>query len=125
MEIIFSKNAPDPIGPYSQAVLVNGLLYISGQIAINPKTQELMTENIESETTQVMENIGSILKEASTDFSRVIKSSIFIKNMSDFTKINQIYGKYFNKYSPARETIEVSKLPKNCNIEISCIASVH
>ena len=125
MEIIFSKNAPDPIGPYSQAVLVNGLLYISGQIAINPKTQELMTESIESETTQVMENIGSILKEASTDFSRVIKSSIFIKNMSDFTKINQIYGKYFNKNFPARETIEVSKLPKNCNIEISCIASVH
>tara|TARA_B100000941_G_C28435022_1_gene516430 strand:- start:484 stop:861 length:378 start_codon:yes stop_codon:yes gene_type:complete len=125
MEIIFSKNAPDPIGPYSQAVLVNGLLYISGQIAINPKTQELMTENIESETTQVMENIGSMLKEASTDFSRVIKSSIFIKNMSDFTKINQIYGKYFNKNFPARETIEVSKLPKNCNIEISCIASVH
>ena len=125
MEIIFSKNAPDPIGPYSQAVLVNGLLYISGQIAINPKTQELMTECIESETTQVMENIGSMLKEASTDFSRVIKSSIFIKNMSDFTKINQIYGKYFNKNFPARETIEVSKLPKNCNIEISCIASVH
>ena len=73
MEIIFSKNAPDPIGPYSQAVLVNGLLYISGQIAINPKTQELMTGSIESETTQVMENIRSILKEASTDFSRVIK----------------------------------------------------
>ena len=125
MEIIYSKNAPEPIGPYSQAVLVNGLLYISGQIAINPKTQELIKGSIESETTQVMENIGSILKEASTDFSRVIKSSIFIKNMSDFTKINQIYGKYFNKNFPARETIEVSELPKNCNIEISCIASVH
>ena len=125
MEIIFSKNAPDPIGPYSQAVLVNGLLYISGQIAINPKTQELMTGSIESETTQVMENIGSILKVASTDFSKVIKSSIFIKNMNDFTKINQVYGKYFDKNSPARETIEVSKLPKNSNIEISCIASVH
>ena len=125
MEIIYSKNAPEPIGPYSQAVLVNGLLYISGQIAINPKTQELIQGSIESETTQVMENIGSILKEASTDFSKVIKSSIFIKNMNDFTKVNQVYGKYFNENSPARETIEVSKLPKNSNIEISCIASVH
>jgi len=125
MEIIYSKNAPEPIGPYSQAVLVNGLLYISGQIAINPKTQELIKGSIESETTQVMENIGSILKEASTDFSKVIKSSIFIKNMNDFTKVNQVYGKYFNENSPARETIEVSKLPKNSNIEISCIASVH
>lgn len=125
MEIIYSKNAPDPIGPYSQAVLVNGLLYISGQIAIIPETEELMTGSIESETTQVMENIGSILKEASTDFSKIIKTSIFIKNMNDFTKINQIYDKYFIKNFPARETIEVSKLPKNCNIEISCIASVH
>lgn len=125
MEIIYSKNAPDPIGPYSQAVLVNGLLYISGQIAIIPETEELMTGSIELETTQVMENIGSILKEASTDFSKIIKTSIFIKNMNDFTKINQIYDKYFIKNFPARETIEVSKLPKNCNIEISCIASVH
>jgi 2-iminobutanoate/2-iminopropanoate deaminase len=125
MKIIYSKNAPDPIGPYSQAVLVNGLLYISGQIAIIPETEELMTGSIESETTQVMENIGSILKEASTDFSKIIKTSIFIKNMNDFTKINQIYDKYFIKNFPARETIEVSKLPKNCNIEISCIASVH
>ena len=124
MKIIYSQYAPDPIGPYSQAVLVNGVLYISGQIAINAKTQELITGSIESETTQVMENIGSILKEASTDFSKVIKCSIFIKNMNDFTKVNQIYSKYFNKNSPARETIEVSKLPKNGNIEISCIASV-
>jgi len=124
MRIIYSQYAPDPIGPYSQAVLVNGLLYISGQIAINTKTQELITGSIESETTQVMENIGSILKEASTDFSKVIKCSIFIKNMNDFTKINEIYSKYFNINFPARETIEVSKLPKNGNIEISCIASV-
>ncbi len=124
MRIIYSQYAPDPIGPYSQAVSVNGLLYISGQIAINTKTQELITGSIESETTQVMENIGSILKEASTDFSKVIKCSIFIKNMNDFTKINQIYSKYFNINFPARETIEVSKLPKNGNIEISCIASV-
>ena len=125
MEIIYSKNAPDPIGPYSQAVLVNGLLYISGQIAIIPETEELMTGSIELETTQVMENIGSILKKASTDFSKIIKTSIFIKNINDFTKINQIYDKYFIKNFPARETVEVSKLPKNCNIEISCIASVH
>ena len=96
MRIIYSQYAPDPIGPYSQAVSVNGLLYISGQIAINTKTQELITSSIESETTQVMENIGSILKEASTDFSKVIKCSIFIKNMNDFTKINEIYSKYFN-----------------------------
>ena len=124
MRIIYSQYAPDPIGPYSQAVSVNGLLYISGQIAINTKTQELITGSIESETTQVMENIGSILKEASTDFSKVIKCSIFIKNMNDFTKINEIYSKYFNINFPARETIEVSKLPKNGNIEISCVASV-
>ena len=125
MKIIYSENAPDPIGPYSQAALVNGLLYVSGQVAIDSKTQDLIIGSIEAETTQVMENLGAILKEASTDFSKVIKCSIFIRDMDDFVKINEIYGKYFSKNPPARETIEVSKLPKNGNIEISCIASVH
>ena len=91
MKIIYSEKAPDPIGPYSQAVLVNGLLYVSGQVAIDSKNQDLITGSIEAETTQVMENLGAILKEASTDFSKVIKCSIFIKDMDDFAKINEIY----------------------------------
>jgi len=122
-KIIETKNAPAPIGPYSQAVLINNTLYSSGQIAINPETGDLVTKNIEEETSQVMQNIKAILTAAEMDFDQVIKTTIFISNMDDFSKINEIYGSYFDeKNAPARETVQVAKLPKNVNVEISIIA---
>lgn len=123
MEIINSKNAPQPIGPYSQAILSNGTLYVSGQIALDPFTEDLVVNNIEDETEQVMKNINAILNEAGLGFSNVVKCSIFLSNMSSFTKVNEVYGSYFDaSIAPARETVEVSCLPKNVNVEISCIA---
>ncbi len=122
-KIINTSNAPQPIGPYSQAVLVNETLYISGQIAINPETNNIINSDIESETHQVMQNLKAILEEASSDFSKVIKSSIFVKDMGQFADINSVYGSYFDENTaPARETVEVSRLPKDVNIEISMIA---
>lgn len=121
-KIINTSDAPAPIGPYSQAVLSNGTLYVSGQIAINPETGNLIEDNIEEETLQVMKNLKAILVAAEMDFSNVVKCSIFIKNMGDFGRINEVYGQYFPENPPARETVEVSVLPKNVNVEISCIA---
>lgn len=122
-KIINTCNAPAPIGPYNQAVLVNNTLYTSGQIAINPVTGNLVIDNIKNETTQVMENLKAILEAADLDFSNVIKSSIFISNMDNFSSINEVYGNYFNDtYAPARETVQVARLPKDVNVEISVIA---
>lgn len=121
-KIINSVNAPKPLGPYSQAVLHGNTLYMSGQIAIDPATDKIVTGTIEEETTQVMKNLAAVLKEAGMDFSHVVKCTIFIKNMGDFVKINEVYGKYFLENPPARETVEVACLPKNVNVEISCIA---
>jgi 2-iminobutanoate/2-iminopropanoate deaminase len=121
--IIFTEKAPAPIGPYNQAVLKGNTLYTSGQIAIDPNTGELVTNSIEAETTQVMENMKAVLSAAGMTFDHVVKATIFIMNMNDFTKINAVYGAYFNeKTAPARETVQVSCLPKNVNIEISMIA---
>jgi 2-iminobutanoate/2-iminopropanoate deaminase len=121
--IIFTENAPAPIGPYNQAILVNDTLYTSGQIAINPSTNELVIENIEAETEQVMENLKAVLLAASMTFEEVIKATIFISDMNNFARINSVYAKYFNeKTAPARETVQVACLPKNVNIEISIIA---
>lgn len=119
----FTKNAPNPIGPYSQAILINNFLYISGQIAINPQTNQLINSNIEDETNQIMQNIDCILKNIQMTYNNIIKTSIFIKNILEVDKMNNIYSQYFidGKY-PVRETIEVSNLPKNANIEISVIA---
>ncbi|MEM7550707.1 MAG: RidA family protein [Bacteroidota bacterium] len=122
-KVIYTSEAPEPIGPYNQAILHKDVLYVSGQIAIDPKTGDLVQNDIRSETHQVMTNISKILSEAGMEFSDVLKCSIFIKNMNDFGEINQIYEKYFSNEPPARETVEVSKLPKNVNVEISCIAS--
>lgn len=120
---IESKQAPAPIGPYSQAVLAGNTLYVSGQIAIDPQTGELRTSSLEEEATQVMENLKAILAAADMDFSHVVKCTIFLSSMQDFQRINQIYGSYFEgMIPPARETVEVSCLPKNVNVEISCIA---
>lgn len=120
--IVNSKKAPAPIGPYSQAVMSHDTLYVSGQIAIDQETGNLITSNIEVETEQVMKNIGHILSEAGLDYSNVVKCSIFVADMNNFQLINAVYGKYFLQNPPARETVEVSRLPKDVNVEISCIA---
>jgi 2-iminobutanoate/2-iminopropanoate deaminase len=122
-KIIFTDNAPAPIGPYNQAVLVGNTLYTSGQIALNPQTMELVLDDIETETKQVMENMKAVLAAAEMTFENVVKTSIFIMNMEDFSRINAVYGAYFNEATaPARETVQVACLPKNVNIEISMIA---
>ena len=122
-KIIFTENAPAPIGPYNQAVLKGNTLYTSGQIAIHPKTGEMVTANIEEETQQVMQNMKAVLEAAGMTFENVVKTTIFIMNMTDFGRINTVYGSYFNeKTAPARETVQVACLPKNVNVEISMIA---
>ena len=121
-EIITTKNAPQAIGPYSQAVLANGILFSSGQIAINPQTNQLVLDNIESETNQVMKNLKAVLKAANMDFSDVVKCTIFLKDMNQYSSINEVYQKYFKQNPPAREAVQVSELPKSVNIEISAIA---
>ena len=122
-KIIFTENAPAPIGPYNQAVLKGNTLYTSGQIAIHPKTGEMVTANIEEETQQIMQNMKAVLETAGMTFENVVKTTIFIMNMNDFVSINTIYGSYFNeKTAPARETVQVACLPKNVNVEISMIA---
>jgi 2-iminobutanoate/2-iminopropanoate deaminase len=120
--IINSKNAPAPIGPYSQAVSSNGTLYVSGQIAIDPSSGNLVLEDIVKETHQVMRNMEAILKEAGMGFPNVVKCTIFVKDLNNFVTINKVYGEYFTSDAPARETVEVSRLPKDVNVEISCIA---
>ncbi|MFD1095956.1 RidA family protein [Salegentibacter chungangensis] len=122
-KIITTKNAPAPIGPYNQAILTGNTLYISGQIAINPETGELETNELAQETKRVMENLKAILNEAEMDFENVIKTSIFISDMNNFAKINEVYSSYFDAdTAPARETVEVANLPKFVNVEISAIA---
>lgn len=122
-KIITTNQAAAPIGPYNQGVLINGFLYTSGQIAINPETGKTEFDSIEEETTRVMKSLKAILNEAKMNFSHVIKASIFISNMDDFTKINKVYGSFFDeKTAPARETVQVARLPKDANVEISIIA---
>jgi 2-iminobutanoate/2-iminopropanoate deaminase len=124
-QIINTNKAPAPIGPYNQAILINDTLFISGQIAIDPATGQLITINIIKETNQVMHNLMSILKEAGMDFSNVVKTSIFLKDMNDFPTVNEVYGEFIKDNYPARETVQVSRLPKDVNIEISMIAVKH
>lgn len=121
-KIIHSQAAPSPIGPYSQAVWGGDTLYISGQIALDPSSGELKTQNIQDETHWVMKHLGSILKEAGLDYVNLVKCSIFIKDMNQFTEINEVYGSYFKEMPPARETVEVAALPKGVNVEISAMA---
>lgn len=121
-EIVKTDKAPRAIGPYSQAVIYDNIVYISGQIALNPETMEIVDGGIESQTKRVMDNLEAILVESKSDFSRVIKCSIFLADMDDFVKVNEIYGSYFKTDPPARETVAVKTLPKNVLVEISCIA---
>ena len=124
-QIIFTEKAPSPIGPYSQATMVGNVLYTSGQIAINPKNGELVTDSIEQETKQVMENLKAVLAAANMTFENVFKTTIFISDMHNFSKINAVYGAYFSaETAPARETVEVANLPKFVNVEISVIATL-
>jgi 2-iminobutanoate/2-iminopropanoate deaminase len=120
--IINTINAPVPIGPYNQAVWAGNLLFVSGQIALDAKTGELVVADIVSETHKVMENVKAILTEAGVDLGAVVKTSIFLKDMGDFAQVNEVYGSYFTGNFPARETIQVAALPKNVNVEISVTA---
>lgn len=124
-KIITTTHTPAPIGPYNQAILKNGMLFTSGQIAIDPKTGDLVLDDIETETKLVMENLKAILTEAKMTFENVLKTTIFISDMNNFAAINKVYGSYFKEATaPARETVEVAKLPKSVNVEISVIASL-
>ena len=121
--VIFTKDAPAPIGPYNQAISHNGLVYVSGQIALDPATGELRISSLEEETRLVLKNLGSVLAAAGSSYEQVIKCSIFLSDMSLFSQINQIYGEYFPEATaPARETVAVKGLPRRVNVEISCIA---
>ena len=120
--IINTSNAPEPIGPYSQAVKAGGFLFLAGQVALQPGTSELITTTITEETAQVMKNLQAVLEEAGLNFSDVVKTTIFLKEMSFFAEVNTEYGKYFDKDFPARETVAVKTLPKDVNVEISMIA---
>ncbi len=119
---IQTPGAPAPIGPYSPAILVDKTLYMSGQIPLNPLNSELVVDSIENATHQVMKNILALLKEANMDAENIVKCSIFLKDLNDFAKVNEVYGSYFSSNPPARETVQVAKLPMDVPIEISCIA---
>ena len=123
-KIIQTNNAPDPIGPYSQAVMAGNILFISGQVAINPQNGNIEARTPKEETEQVMKNLDAILKEAGSSFDAVVKTSIFLSDMSLFAEVNEVYGRFFKGDYPARETVAVKGLPKNVNVEISMIAAV-
>jgi len=119
---VYSSKAPAPIGPYNQAIKAGNFLFVSGQIALNGDHDGLVQTNIQAETQQVMKNLFFILTEAGSDFQKVVKCTIYLRNLDDFTAVNSVYADYFEHNAPARETVEVSRLPKNANVEISCIA---
>ncbi|MAS51942.1 MAG: reactive intermediate/imine deaminase [Flavobacteriales bacterium] len=121
-EIINTENAPAPIGPYNQSVRTGNLLFVSGQVPFIPETMELITESVEAETHQVMKNLEAILNEAGLGLPNIVKASIFCKDLNDFARINEVYGSYFEGNHPARECVEVARLPKDVNVEISVIA---
>ncbi|MCW3113613.1 MAG: RidA family protein [Segetibacter sp.] len=123
-KVINTTKAPAPIGPYNQAVISNNMIYVSGQIPLNPETNELITGDIATETHQVMRNLDAILEEAGINFNHVVKSTIFLTDMSLFAAVNEVYGSYFSADYPARETVAVKGLPKNVNVEISMIATM-
>lgn len=121
--VIKSDQAPAPIGPYSQAIQTGNLLFVSGQVAFNPQTGQLENADVSSEAKRVMKNLEAILKEAGYEFKHIVKTTIFLKDMNDFATVNGIYGEYFSENPPARETVEVARLPRDAKVEISVIAS--
>ena len=122
MKVIKTDQAPAPIGPYSQAIETNGLIFTSGQIAIDPKTNALVEGDVITQARQVFENLKAVLEAAGSDLDHVVKTTIFLKNMSDFARVNEIYAQYFGRSVPARSTVEVARLPKDVLIEVDCIA---
>ncbi len=122
---ILTKKAPAPIGPYSQAVKAGGFLFLSGQIALDPVTGAMVSDNVQVQIKQVMENIKAVLEQAGLGFDRVVKSTIFLVDMNDFTVVNQVYGEYFSSIPPARSTVQVAKLPKGARVEVEMIAVCH
>lgn len=124
MQIIQTSDAPEPIGPYNQAIVHNGLLYMSGQIALDPESGELVQDSLAAETHQVMRNLKAVMDAAGTNFNKAIKTTIFLSDMSLFAEVNAIYGKYFDGHFPARETVAVKGLPKGVNVEISMLVAV-
>jgi len=123
-EFVYSKNAPQPIGPYSQAIKLNNLIYSSGQIALNPQTGQIVDGDIKAQTKQTLENIKAILKAGGSDISKVIKVTVYLKNIGDFTGMNEVYSEYFGESKPARSTIEAARLPKDSLIEIDVVAEI-
>jgi 2-iminobutanoate/2-iminopropanoate deaminase len=121
-EIITTKDAPQAIGPYSQAIKANGLVFVSGQIAIDPATQQVVAGDVGAQTDRVLRNVSEILEAAETGLGKVVRSTVYLKNMSDFAAMNAIYGKYFSTAPPARSTVEVARLPKDVLVEIDVIA---
>ena len=121
-QIVNSASAPEPIGPYNQATIFGDLIFVSGQIGFDPFIGDLVNETIEQETGQVMTNLSAILEASNSDFSKVLKATIFLKDLSDYDNVNRVYGSFFNDQAPARECVEVSRLPKDVNVEISLIA---
>jgi len=121
-EIISTANAPQAIGPYSQAIKANGFIFTSGQIAIDPSTQQLLEGDVTAQTDRVLRNVSAILEAAGSSLAKVVRTSVFLKNMNDFAAMNQVYGKYFASAPPARSTVEVARLPKDVLVEIDVIA---
>lgn len=123
-KIVETPLAPKPVGPYSQAIITGNLVFASGQIAIDPASGELVENNIQKQTKQVLDNIGAVLRASGTDYHNVLKTTVFLKNMDDFPAMNEIYQSYFATNSPARSTVEVSRLPKDVLVEVECIAEI-
>ncbi len=124
IQVIATKHAPKAIGPYSQALVHNGLVYVSGQIPFNPETGELVTGSIAEQTNQVLSNIAAILKEAGTELNNVIKTTVYLKDMNDFEEMNKTYAEHFSSNKPARATVQVARLPKDVSIEIDAISAI-
>ncbi|RMH96302.1 MAG: RidA family protein [Calditrichaeota bacterium] len=123
-QVVRTDQAPAPVGPYSQAIVSGGLVFTAGQIAIDPRTNEVIEGDIEAQTRQVLENLGAVLKAAGSDFSHVLKTTVYLHNMDDFPRMNQVYAEYFRENPPARSAVEVRRLPKGVLVEIDCIAGV-
>jgi len=121
-EVVSTKDAPQAIGPYSQAIKANGFVFVSGQVAIDPATQQVITGDVAAQTDRVLRNLSEILEAASSGLGKVVRSTVFLKNMDDFAVMNQVYGKYFSSAPPARSTVEVARLPKDVLVEIDVIA---
>ena len=122
-EIISTDSAPGAIGPYSQAIKTNGMVYCSGQIPIDPATGEFVSDDVVEQTEQVLKNLSEVLKAAGTDLGNVVKTTVFLADMGDFAAMNEVYGRYFNENKPARATVQAARLPKDARVEIECIAT--